>query len=60
MRMVLKSFKDEGDPRYGQKVDVLDLLINLLREHEEKLDEITTKLEIISDTMSKNKTVDDM
>jgi hypothetical protein len=31
--------------RFTEKIDVLDLLINLLREHEEKLDEYITRLE---------------
>jgi len=30
---------------FTEKVDVLDLLINVLKEHEQKLDEITTRLE---------------
>ncbi|GAH74145.1 unnamed protein product [marine sediment metagenome] len=30
---------------YTEKIDVLDMLINILREHEEKLDELVTRLE---------------
>lgn len=30
---------------YTEKMDVLDLLINVLREHEEKLDTLVTRLE---------------
>jgi len=30
---------------YTEKLDVLDLLINILREHEEKLDELVSRLE---------------
>ena len=30
---------------YTEKIDVLELLINILREHEEKLDELVTRLE---------------
>lgn len=30
---------------YTEKIDVLDLLINILREHEEKLDELIARLE---------------
>jgi len=53
MKMAMSPFKDEGDPRFTEKIDVLDLLINIIKEHEEKLDEITTKLETISEIMSK-------
>lgn len=31
---------------FTEKIDVLDMLINILREHEEKLDELTTRIEI--------------
>jgi len=30
---------------YTEKIDVLDLIINILREHEEKLDELVERLE---------------
>ncbi|MBA7490042.1 hypothetical protein ES702_00576 [subsurface metagenome] len=30
---------------FTEKIDVLELLINILREHEEKLDELVTRLE---------------
>jgi len=30
---------------FTEKVDVLDLLVNILREHEEKLDELVSRLE---------------
>jgi len=30
---------------YTQKIDVLDLLINILREHEAKLDKLVSRLE---------------
>jgi len=30
---------------YTEKIDVLDLLINVLREHEEKLDELVERME---------------
>ena len=30
---------------YTEKIDVLDLLINILREHEEKLDKLVERLE---------------
>ncbi len=36
---------------FTEKIDVLDLLINILREHEEKLDELVERLEIVSQTI---------
>ena len=30
---------------YTEKIDVLELIINILREHEEKLDELVARLE---------------
>ena len=30
---------------YTEKIDVLDMLINILREHEAKLDELVGRLE---------------
>ena len=30
---------------YNKKVDVLDLIINVLQEHEKKLDELISRLE---------------
>ena len=30
---------------FTEKIDVLDMIINILREHEEKLDELVTRLE---------------
>ena len=32
-----------------EKIDVLDLIINVLKEHEKKLDELIGKLEILID-----------
>ncbi|GAH62182.1 unnamed protein product, partial [marine sediment metagenome] len=32
---------------FTEKIDVLDLLINVLREHEEKLDELVERMEQI-------------
>lgn len=52
--MVLKSFSnDKGNPRFTEKIDVLDLIINTHTEHEEKLDELVTKLEIVTEIVSK-------
>jgi len=31
---------------FTEKIDVLDMLITILREHEEKLDELVTRIEI--------------
>jgi len=38
-------FDRQPPNRFTEKIDVLDLLINLLREHEEKLDELIGRLE---------------
>jgi len=32
---------------YTEKIDVLDLLVNILKEHEEKLDTLVTRLEVV-------------
>jgi len=34
---------------YTEKVDVLDLLINVIKEHEEKLDKLVERLENLVD-----------
>ena len=34
---------------FTEKIDVLDLLINILKDHEEKLDELITRLETLID-----------
>lgn len=31
---------------YTEKIDVLDLLINVIKEHEEKLDELVERIEL--------------
>lgn len=33
---------------YTEKMDVLDMLINILREHEEKLDVFVERLEVVT------------
>jgi len=38
---------------FTEKVDVLDLLINILREHEEKMDEFVERLEIVTEVLAK-------
>ena len=42
---------------FTEKIDVLDLLINILREHEEKLDSLVERLEIVSQTILKDATI---
>ena len=39
---------------FTEKIDVLDLLIHLLRENEEKLESLIEKMEIIDKTINKN------
>jgi len=39
---------------FTEKVDVLDLLINILREHEEKLDDLVERLEMVVEVIAKN------
>ena len=34
---------------FTEKIDVLDLIINVIKEHEEKLDELVERLELICD-----------
>ena len=36
---------------FTEKIDVLDLLISILREHEEKLDAVSEKLETAAEVM---------
>ncbi len=36
---------------FTEKIDVLDLLINILREHEEKIDELVARLEQITENI---------
>jgi CheY-like chemotaxis protein len=42
---------------FTEKIDVLDLLINILREHEEKLDTLVDKLEVVSQTIQRDPTL---
>jgi CheY-like chemotaxis protein len=39
---------------FTEKIDVLDLLINILREHEEKLDTLIERLEVVSQTIQRD------
>ena len=34
---------------FTEKIDVLELLVEILMEHEKKLDEIVTRLELLTD-----------
>lgn len=34
---------------FTEKIDVLDLLIKMLMEHEKKMDELVTRLELLTD-----------
>lgn len=40
---------------YTEKMDVLDMLINVIREHEEKLDELVSRLERVVEIDKPNK-----
>ena len=42
---------------FTEKIDVLDLLINILREHEEKLDTLVDRLEVVSKTIQSDPTL---
>jgi len=37
---------------FTEKIDVLDMIINVLNEHEQKLDEITERLEFIVESLT--------
>ncbi|MBA7700523.1 hypothetical protein ES703_109238 [subsurface metagenome] len=37
---------------FTEKVDVLDMLINILTEHEKKFDELVTRLEEVAERLS--------
>ena len=39
---------------YTEKIDVLDLIIKILNEHEKKLDHLVTRLEIITKTLKQS------
>jgi len=45
--MVLKRSGNDEDS-FVQKIDVLDLLINVIKEHEERLDILVTRLEAVA------------
>ena len=44
--------KGERKMSFTEKIDVLDLIINTLNEHEQKLDELTERLEVIIETVT--------
>lgn len=43
---------------FTEKIDVLDLLINILREHEEKLDTLVERMENLFDEETLNVHID--
>lgn len=45
--ILLSSITSVVTMSFTEKIDVLDLLINILREHEEKMDKLVTRLEQI-------------
>lgn len=51
--VVRSSDSDGGSPSFPQKIDVLELIITILGEHEKKLDELVTKLEVIARVLSR-------
>jgi len=38
---------------FTEKIDVLDLLVNILKEHEQKLDEIVERLETLTEALTR-------
>ena len=44
---------------YTEKIDVLDMIINILREHEEKIDELVTRLEAAADRLGADAPAED-
>ena len=42
-----------NENRFTQKIDTLDMIINILREQEEKLDQLTERIEIVADRLEK-------
>jgi len=52
--MVVRPFNnDEGYSKFPEKIDVLELIISILGEHEKKLDELVTKLEVVTEVLSR-------
>ena len=51
---MIKNGEEKGenkmsDNKFTQSIDVLDMLINILSEHEKNLDELINRLEVIAD-----------
>ena len=44
----LLTHRDPPTPMFTQKIDVLDLIIETLKEHEKHLDELITRLEEVT------------
>jgi len=47
--------KVELDPSYGTKIDALDFIINVLREHEKTLDGLVGRMEEILERLEARK-----
>ena len=53
----LRGLRLGNNMSFTEKIDVLDLLINILREHEEKLDTLVDRLEVVSKTIQHDPTL---
>jgi len=42
--------------KFGNKITVIDFVINVLQEHEKKLDYLTERLEVAAEIMEKHAT----
>jgi len=52
--MSIKFDENEGGSQFTQKIDVLEMIINLLREHEEKFGYLVERLEIVTRIIAPN------
>jgi len=54
--MAIKKYNfDKDENNFVEKIDVLDLLVNILKEHEQKFEELVEQLERVTYVLSKNK-----
>ena len=51
--MYTRVLKNPWGVRMGEKYDVIDLIINVLKEHEKRLDKICRRLEEVADKLEK-------
>ena len=51
---MIHGLPKDGDNRFTEKIDVLDLLINIIKEHQEKLDALVERMEIIATVIEAN------